>query len=332
MREIPNESVQLVLTSPPYPMIEMWDAAFSSWSTDAETALSRNDGDGAFICMHACLDTVWNECARILEPGGFACVNIGDATRTINGSFRLFSNHARIISAFERVGFHTLPCIIWRKQTNSPTKFMGSGMLPSGAYVTLEHEYILVFRKGEKRNFAGQDRIRRRESAFFWEERNKWFSDMWDFKGARQLMDHTGKRDRSAAYPLELAHRIICMYSAAGDTVVDPFLGTGTTLTGCLLNGRRCIGYEIDEGLRPLIEAQVMNCREELNAMTRARFSDHLDFIAEYRMKKGEPKYRNDALNCTVITSQETDLRLNNISDIRTGADGTVTCSYKVFP
>ena len=87
--------------------------------------------------MHQVLDGVWHEIGRILVPGGIVCINIGDATRTIQSQFRLYANHARIIRCFHQMGFHQLPTIIWRKTTNEPNKFMGSGMLPPGAYVTI---------------------------------------------------------------------------------------------------------------------------------------------------------------------------------------------------
>ncbi|MBN2509483.1 MAG: site-specific DNA-methyltransferase [Spirochaetales bacterium] len=331
MTDIPDESVQLVLTSPPYPMIEMWDDAFSAWNPLVSVALKEGDSAAAYEEMHRCLDSVWTECSRILSPGGIACINIGDATRTAGGSFRLYPNHSRITAAFEARGFHTLPCIIWRKQTNSPTKFMGSGMLPAGAYVTLEHEYILVFRKGGKRSFSGEEVRKRRESAFFWEERNLWFSDLWEFKGTRQLMNHTGRRDRSAAYPLELAHRLVNMYSVRGDTVVDPFLGTGTTLIGCLMNARRCAGYEIDPGLKPVIEDLVIRARSGLNGLIAQRYADHLKFIGDYRNRKGDPKHHNSFHGFEVITKQETDLVLASIQEISLGPDNTILAAYEPY-
>src|SRR5206468_5334175 len=103
-------------------------------------------------------------------------------------TFILYPNHVRIASHLVRLGFNPLPAILWRKQTNAPNKFMGSGMFPPGAYVTLEHEYVLIVRKGDKRAFDSEViRSRRRESAFFWEERNDWFSDVWfDLKGTGQ--------------------------------------------------------------------------------------------------------------------------------------------------
>lgn len=117
--------------------------------------------------MHQELDKIWSECYRVLKEGGIACINIGDATRTINNNFCLYTNHARIINYCLKIGFTNLPNIIWRKQTNAPNKFMGSGMLPAGAYVTLEHEWILIFRKGGKRQFKTEkDKVERRSSSF----------------------------------------------------------------------------------------------------------------------------------------------------------------------
>lgn len=150
MTAIDDDSVNLVVTSPPYPMIEMWDEVFTLQNNKISTVLQCAP-NSAFELMHQELDMVWKECFRVIKPGGFLCINIGDATRTIDGNFQLFNNHARIISCCQSVGFTCLPNIIWRKQTNAPNKFMGSGMLPCGAYVTLEHEYILVFRKGAKK-------------------------------------------------------------------------------------------------------------------------------------------------------------------------------------
>src|SRR5690606_1592163 len=142
-------------------------------------------------------------------------------------------------SAFIRLGFANMPNILWRKQTNAPNKFMGSGMLPAGAYVTLEHEWILVFRKAGKRTFRSEaEKKLRRESAFFWEERNTWFSDLWDLKGVKQKITNSGSRDRSAAYPFELPYRLINMYSVKGDIVLDPFLGTGTTALAAMATER----------------------------------------------------------------------------------------------
>ena len=102
MDVIPDESVNLIVTSPPYPMIEMWDEIFSEQSKGVERALKKQDALEMFAGMHAVLDRVWDECDRVLANNGFACINIGDATRTIDGKFQLFSNHSRIINYFSK--------------------------------------------------------------------------------------------------------------------------------------------------------------------------------------------------------------------------------------
>ncbi|MFW5694904.1 MAG: DNA-methyltransferase [Alkalispirochaeta sp.] len=318
---VPDQSVELIVTSPPYPLVEMWDAVFGGQHPAIELSLEAHDGAGAFDSMHGILDEVWSECVRMLRPGGFACINVGDAVRTIGGDFRLYSNHSRITRAMEHLGMHALPAILWRKQTNAPNKFMGSGMLPSGAYVTLEHEYILVFRKGGKRRFGPDERDRRRKSAFFWEERNQWFSDLWEMKGTRQRLNATAPRVRSAAYPFEVAFRLINMYSLQGDTVVDPFVGTGTTGAAALASARNSIGVEIDERFAPVIDETLSGGIPVLNERQHRRYEHHLEFVRHYQAEHGvRLRHTNVPHGVPVMTKQETALELPVVSRIeRTG-------------
>ena len=311
MESVKTASVDLVVTSPPYPMIETWDEIFSSQNFNVGTALEK-DPMSAFELMHRELDKVWAECFRTLKDGGFLCINIGDATRSINKEFQLYNNHSRVVSSCLKIGFENLPNIIWRKQTNAPNKFMGSGMLPCGAYVTLEHEWILVFRKSGKRIYKlDRDKALRRSSAFFWEERNKWFSDLWEIKGVKQTIVNSQTRERNASFSLEIPFRLVNMYSQMGDVVLDPFMGMGTTLVASMLLGRNSIGFEIDKGLRPMIEDFVDNV--DTNLMKRFvadRFNAHLAFIKERTSLGKNVKYPNKKLNCKVMTSQETDMEL----------------------
>ena len=244
MAAIASNSVDLVVTSPPYPMIEMWDNSFAMQNPTIDAAIAKGQGQLAYEMMHALLDQVWHEVARVLKPGAIACINIGDATRKLGTTFSLYPNHSRIIQSFLSLGMHNLPNIIWRKPTNAPNKFMGSGMLPTGAYVTLEHEWILLFRKQGKRPFdEEQERLARHENAYFWEERNHWFSDVWQLKGTIQKLSDPEVRQRSAAFPYEIPFRLILMYSLRGDVVLDPFAGTATTALAALATGRNSIGY-----------------------------------------------------------------------------------------
>ncbi len=312
MDALPAASAALVLTSPPYPMIAMWDEAFAAANRAVARALERRDGRRAFALMHGELDPVWREVERVLMPGGFACINIGDAARTLGDDFMLYPNHARIITAFLELGMTPLPAILWRKQTNAPNKFMGSGMYPAGAYVTLEHEYILIARKGGKREFAGAEEKRRRhESAIFWEERNDWYSDLWlELKGARQEHRHDGARRRSGAFPFELAYRLVCMFSVKGDTVVDPFCGTGTTLKAAAAAGRHSVGYEIDPGMRAAIFEDLPRLAPAGLRRVEARIADHLAFVERCRGNGRALKHLSRAYGFPVVTRQEVDLLL----------------------
>lgn len=167
------------------------------------------------------------------------------------------------------MGYCVLPDIHWRKQSNAPNKFMGSGMFPAGAYVTYEHEYILVFRKGGKRVFKGAEKALRQKSAFFWEERNVWFSDLWDIKGTSQIITAAkASRDRSAAFPFEIPYRLINMYSAEGDTVLDPFAGLGTTTLAAIASNRNSLGVEIDEDIAALAIENISGTVSGLNQVT----------------------------------------------------------------
>ncbi len=329
MKEIQNESVSLVVTSPPYPMIDMWDDSFRTQTVSIDVE-DEARVDNTFYDMHRILNDVWKEAYRVLSPGGFLCINIGDATRTINGTFRLFSNHSKILQDCLSIGFLNLPNIIWRKQTNAPNKFMGSGMLPGGAYVTLEHEYILIFRKPGKRLFKTEvDKKLRRESAFFWEERNVWFSDVWDFKGTTQSMKGNAGRERSGAYPIELPHRLINMYSLRGDTVLDPFLGTGTTTLAAMMNGRNSVGYDIDPSFIDILDSRVSGAFiAESNRITYNRIMNHSQFIEDYIKKGKQPKHVNKNYMFPVITKQETDLKLYGISDITRDSSNKYLVTY----
>jgi DNA modification methylase len=308
LADIADEHIDLIVTSPPYPMIQMWDKVFSGLSGKAAAALKKEDGPAAFEAMHQALDPVWNECFRVLRPGGFACINIGDATRTVNQEFSLYANHARILTAAQAAGFTVLPCILWRKQTNAPNKYMGSGMLPAGAYVTLEHEYILILRKGGRRIFK-TDAAGRRQSALFWEERNLWFSDIWtDLKGDRQALGTGASRKRSGAFPFELAFRLIHMYSCQGDRVLDPFAGTGTTLAAAMAGARHSIGVELDQSLTHEAGLRVQNIVDTARTATQKRLTRHLCFVMDRIKAKGPLKYINQTYGFPVMTRQEKEL------------------------
>ncbi len=315
---LPDNSIDLVVTSPPYPMIEMWDELFTGLNPAIAGSLEAGEGLASFEAMHAELDTVWKELYRVLKRGGMLCINAGDATRNLDGSFQLYANHVRILSACMQLGFQVLPEILWRKQTNAPNKFVGSGTLPPSAYVTLEHEWILVLRKGGRRNFKGETARRNRlESAFFWEERNIWFSDVWDFKGTRQKLAQDCGRQRSAAFPLELAYRLLNMFSVKGDLILDPFVGAGTTTLAAMCAGRSSLGVEIDQTLAPFIQASISRVVSASNRRILERLEAHRAFIEEYRRSGREPKYRSRHYGFPVVSAQEREILLNYLSSLK---------------
>ena len=230
LTRIADGSIQLVVTSPPYPKIPQWDELFHALGADDYPAMLRE------------LARAWKECYRVLVPGGILAINIGDALRTEDGRFRLWPNHAETLRAADRIGFRPLPYLLWKKPTNRPNAFLGSGFLPPNAYVTLDCEFILLFRKGDLRHFPAKDPDRAR-SRFGRAERDLWFSQVWsDVRGAPQ---RTVAR-RSAAFPPAIPERLVRMFSVVGDTVLDPFAGTGTTLWAAARFGRRAIGVERD--------------------------------------------------------------------------------------
>ncbi|MBD3202712.1 site-specific DNA-methyltransferase [Candidatus Woesearchaeota archaeon] len=334
IKELEDHSVDLMITSPPYPMIEMWDEMFSEQNPKIKEALNNKDGKTAFELMNQELDKVWDEVYRVLKPNGIACINIGDATRTVNGDFKLYPNSSRIVSYCNKIGFSSLPKILWKKTTNAPNKFMGSGMMPPGAYVTLEHEYILIFRKGGKREFKKSDeKINRRESSFFWEERNVWFSDIWEgLNGVLQKLKDEKIRDRSAAYPFELAYRLVNMFSVKGDVVLDPFFGTGTTMLAAMASARNSIGVEIDPNFENTILGRIEAIKEYSNKINSDRIKKHLEFVKKREEEKGPLKYTNEHYGFKVMTRQEKSLLFNDLKKVEKISDNEFKVIYSEEP
>jgi DNA modification methylase len=321
---LPEDSVELVVTSPPYPMVEMWDDLFAELDPAVGESLEAGDGRAAFERMHELLDAVWAEVERVLVPGGIACINVGDATRTVGGSFRVYQNHSRVVDAFEALGFDPLPELLWRKPTNSTSKFMGSGTLPPNAYVTLEHEYVLPFRNGSLREFEpGADS--RYEAAFFWEERNRWFSDVWtDVRGETQTLEDDALRDRSGAYPFAVPYRLVNMFSVYGDTVLDPFLGTGTTSLAAMVAGRNSVGYELDPEFAAVLAERVTDAPALSERVVERRLADHRAFVDRRREDGDPPGYDTEHYRFPVVTKQEREIRLYTVDSVAESEDGYV--------
>lgn len=261
---LPDASVHLVATSPPYPLIEMWDAIFARW-----TGVPADDARFYGAC-HEALARVWRECARVLVPGGVMAVNIGDACRSTGDGFQLFPNHVDVTLECRRAGLTPLVPILWKKPTNKPNAFLGSGFLPPNAYVTLDCEHILLFRKGAPRKLPPKDLLRY-ASGMSKEERDQWFTQVWDFRGASQVRSDLARR--SGAFPDEVPYRLVRMFSLLGETVLDPFAGTGTTLRVAAQEGRRAVGFETETALAGALGAIRAPPAAEVLARLRERYA-----------------------------------------------------------
>ena len=223
MSEVEDGSVQLVVTSPPYPMIKKWDELFGSVD---------------FYAQHSILGEVWSECYRVLMEGGIACINMGDATRSIDKNFCCYPNYSKMTMDLFELGFTPLIPIMWRKISNKPNAFMGSGFVPTNGYVTQDCEFIGIYRKGRIRKFKVKDEDRYK-SSFTKEERDVWFNQTWDVKGVAGA-------GKTSAFPKEIPYRLIRMFSVRKDVVLDPFCGQGTTGFVAESLNRDFIGYDIN--------------------------------------------------------------------------------------
>ena len=332
MAELADNSVHLVVTSPPYPMIEMWDEMFSKANTMVGRALEKNMPKQAFEEMHKVLDKTWAEVDRVMIEGGMVCINIGDATRSFDKSFQCYPNAARITQWFFENGYNVLPRIHWRKPTNKANKFMGSGMLPPNAYVTLEEESVLVFRKGLwPREFTkGSEIEMRRASAYFYEERNKWFSDSWDdIPGSRQE-GLRGSKTHHAVYPVEIPLRLIHMYSIYGDTVLDPFAGTGTTLVAAMASGRSSVGYDTNPVMVMQYDQHIKKLDTYHDQFNRTRIRNHKRLVESGK----EFRHESEVYDFPVTNGAEKTLRLFSIESYE-GEKGEYTVRlgpYKHLP
>lgn len=206
---------------------------------------------------------------------------------------------------------------------------MGSGMYPAGAYVTYEHEYILVFRKGGKREFKGVGRELRQKSAYFWEERNVWFSDIWEIRGTNQTVNgNASSRKRNASFPLEIPYRLVNMYSVEGDTVLDPFAGMGTTNMACMASNRNSIGVELEREFAQLAIDAISVSPDVLNQIVDSRISNHVAFVDSLPDDKRQKCYDNTTHGFKVKTRQETAIDISRVASVDC-CGNLITCKYE---
>ena len=237
LQEFDKGSAQLVVTSPPYFNIKEYNGGGSS----------RQLGDiEEYDTFHGFLDSVWSECYRILEPGGRLCVVVGDVlrSRSEHGRHRVIPLHATIQEHAREIGFDNLAPILWYKIGNASlesggnARFLGKPYEP-GAVIKNDVEYILLFRKpGGYRSPSVEERILSTIEA---DEHQKMFRQLWEDINGEPQTDHP------APYPVELAERLTRMFSFVGDTVLDPFAGTGSTAVAASRWGRDSISVELEE-------------------------------------------------------------------------------------
>lgn len=231
---IPNESIHLILTSPPY-----WNLKEYNHHKDQ---LGHINNYQIFLEE---LDKVWKECYNKLVIGGRMVVVVGDVllSRRMFGRHKVVPLHADIQVRCEKIGFDNLAPIFWHKISNASyevagnTKFLGKPYEPNGI-IKHDIEYILMLRKNG--GYRKPTYEQRRLSVISEKEFNHWFKQIWDFNGA-------STKNHPAPYPEELSDRIIRMFSFVGDTVLDPFLGSGTTMISASKVGRNSIGIEVDK-------------------------------------------------------------------------------------
>lgn len=230
---IQDESVHLVITSPPYWKLKRYNENPDQLGhiSDYEQFLEE-------------LNKVWREAYRVLVPGGRLVCVVGDVclSRRENGRHLVMPLHADTAVACRKIGFDNLNPIIWYKISNANyevsngSKFLGKPYEPN-AIIKNDIEFILMQRKpgGYRKPTIEQRKL----SMIDKKDYAEWFRQFWTITGA-------STRQHPAPFPFELAYRLVRMFSFHGDTVLDPFCGTGTTLLAAMRTGRNSIGLEID--------------------------------------------------------------------------------------
>ncbi len=251
MTELPDESVHLIITSPPYWQLKDYGD---------ENQIGFHDSYEDYINN---LNLVWMECFRVLHKGCRLCINIGDqfARSVYYGRYKVIPIRTEITKFCEAVGMDYMGAIIWQKVTTTNTtggaSIMGSFPYPRNGILKIDYEFILIFKKlGEPPKI---DREAKELSKLTTEEWNTFFAGHWNFAGEKQ-------DKHLAMFPEELPRRLIRMFSFVGDTILDPFLGSGTTSLAAKNLGRNSVGYEINPTFSPIIKDRLQISQHDIFA------------------------------------------------------------------
>ncbi len=256
--EVEAAAIDLVVTSPPY-----WH--IKDYGVPGQLGYGQSLHEYLKDLYHT-----WRECFRVIREGGRLCINIGDqfARAAVYGRYKVIPLHAEFINQCEHIGFDFLGAIIWQKKTTMNTTggavVMGSYPFPPNGIVEIDYEFILIFKKpGPSKKVSPEIKAASRLTKEEWKE---YFAGHWHFGGVRQA-------GHEAMFPEELPRRLIKMFTFAGDTVLDPFLGSGTTVKVAIDLGRQGVGYEINESFVSLIEDK-LGVKNKLPI-----FSDNIEVI-----------------------------------------------------
>lgn len=274
---IPDKSVHLIITSPPY-----WQ--LKDYGNDNQ--IGFHDSYEGYINN---LNMVWSECNRILHDGCRLCINIGDqfARSVYYGRYKVIPIRTEIIRFCETLGMDYMGAIIWQKQTTMNTTgggaVMGSFPYPRNGILKIDYEFILIFKKQGKAPVPSLEQ--KRLSEMTKEEWNTFFASHWIFGGAKQ-------DGHIAVFPEELPHRLIKMFSFAGETIFDPFMGSGTTALAARNLQRNSIGYEINPDFVDYYKQKVDNAR--LFNTSTCQYTVDTSCIDKEQKLKGLPYVFND--------------------------------------
>ena len=271
MNLIPDESVHLVITSPPYWQLKDYGTSNQIGYHESYESYINN------------LNLAWKECHRVLYPGCRLCINIGDqfARSVYYGRYKVIPIRTEITKFCETIGFDYMGAIIWQKVTTTNTTggatIMGSFPYPRNGILKLDYEFILIFKK--QGNSPKPTRKQKELSVISKEDWNMYFSGHWYFAGAKQ-------EGHIAMFPEELPARLIKMFAFAEDTVLDPFLGSGTTSMAARDLGRHSIGYEINEDFIPTIRKKLQFEQTDLYGTEYVFLKDNINADLNEEIKK----------------------------------------------